>query len=193
MLILRKCFIAIKFLGVIIVVGVMSGCSLTPLPDISNAVIEKKSKQLTQMLIDLNKSIDPQEAKDFSLKSLHYAKKLSHNYKIVSPPLWHNILVNIGIKKRGLCYEWSEDMLRYLLQQNYQTLRFFAVGANIGEYFEHNAIVVSAKKESYKEGIVLDAWRNSGNLFFDKVANDKKYEWKNRATLYKSITFKIRH
>jgi len=169
------------------------GCTLTPLPDISNVVIEKKSKQLTQMLIELNKSIDPQEAQDFSLKSLYYAKKLAQNYKVVSPPLWHNVLVNIGLRDRGLCYEWSEDMLRYLLQQNYQTLRFFAVGANIGDYFEHNALVVTAKGEDYREGIVIDAWRNSGNLFFDKVTNDKKYEWKNRVTLYKSIAFEVRH
>ena len=145
------------------------------------------------MLIDLNKSIDPQEAQDFSLKSLYYAKRLAQNYKIVSPPLWHNTLVNIGIKKRGLCYEWSEDMLRYLLQQNYQTLRLFAVGANIGEYFEHNALVVTAKGEDYLEGIVIDAWRDSGNLFFNKVLSDKKYEWKNRTTLYRSITYKLRH
>ena len=184
---------ALKFLGVIVAIGVMSGCSLTPLPKLSPTKQAQRIDALTRMLQELSPMVNPQEAQDLAKTAVLRAKELGKSYEVVSPPLWHNMLVNIGVKRRGLCYHYSEDMLRLFLKKKYTTFEFYMVGANIGEYFEHNAIVVSAKKESYKEGIVLDAWRNSGNLFFDKVLSDKKYEWKNRATLYQSITYKLRH
>jgi hypothetical protein len=55
------------------------------------------------------------------------------------------------------------------------------MGANIGEYlYEHNALIVMAKGGNIKEGIIIDPWRNAGELYFSKVADDPKYNWKHR-------------
>ena len=135
---------------------------------------------LTQMLLRTSKHIDRSEAEDLAKSSIFYAQKLAHKYRVISPPLWQNTLVNIGLKDRGLCYQWANDLWVYLKAKNYKSLEFYYVGANIGSYFEHNAISVSAKGESVDNSIVLDAWRNSGRLYFKKIIEDKKYEWKER-------------
>ncbi len=138
------------------------------------------------MIIGLNQNINKREAKDLAKKSILYANKLAKEYKIVSPPLWHNTLVNMGLKKRGLCYQWAEDMLLFLLKQKYLTIQFYSIGAKIGDYFEHNALALSGKGDFFKKSIILDAWRNSGNLYFNYINKDK-YIWKNRKDIYRKV------
>jgi hypothetical protein len=46
-----------------------------------------------------------------------------------------------------------------------------------GNLGEHNAVVVTAKGQPFSEGIVLDAWRDSSDLFFTKVEEDREYFW----------------
>ena len=99
---------------------------------------------------------------------------------MVSPPYFQNALVNFGIKKRGLCYHWATDLLTFLLKRDYKRLFLHRVGANIGKLNEHNALSVSAHPKGIEGSILLDAWRNSGNLYFIKIENDKKYEWHER-------------
>jgi hypothetical protein len=41
---------------------------------------------------------------------------------------------------------------------------------------EHNGIVVTAKGQSFEDGIVLDPWRKGGRLAWAKVAEDR-YPW----------------
>jgi len=174
----------IFFLFVIVVFG---GCSLTPLPPSSPKIITTKIAKLSNMIIDLNVTIDRYEAKDIATSAINYSKYLAQKYRVVSPPLWHNTLVNLGIRKRGLCYEWVEDLLLYLLEKKYQTIQFYTVGSSVGSYFEHNALAISAKGATLKEAILLDAWRGSGNLYFIKIDKDKKYKWKNREEVYKGV------
>lgn len=137
-------------------------------------------KRLSQLLQHKSKGIEPREAEDLAKSSILYAQRLAHDYKVVAPPLWQNTLVNLGFKKRGLCYEWANDLWGYLNAKHYKSLELYYIGANIGSYFEHNAIAVSAKGEGIKKSIVLDAWRNSGKLYFIEIDKDEKYDWKKR-------------
>jgi hypothetical protein len=109
-------------------------------------------------------------------------KRLTEEFELTSPPLWHNFLVNLGIKKRGLCYHWSDSLYIYLHQKNYKNFDFYLIGSNIGEYFsEHNALLVVKKNAlSIRNGIVIDPWRESGELYFSKLEEDKKYDWRHR-------------
>jgi hypothetical protein len=141
---------------------------------------EAKVKTLSTMLLNTSKDIDKKEAEDLARSAIAYAQKLAHDYAVISPPLWQNTLVNLGVKKRGLCYEWANDLWVYLKAKNYKSLRLHYVGADVGHYFEHNALSVSAKEEDVNNSIILDAWRNSGNLYFIEIYNDKKYDWQER-------------
>ena len=178
-------FISKKFFFLLIYLLLFSACSLTPLPQQTANEVYNSTRELSIMLQELNVTVDQREANNLAKEAIFYARRLSKKYELVSPPLWHNTLINIGIKKRGLCYEWAEDLLAYLHKKRYQSLIFHYVGANIGNYFEHNAIAVSAKGMGFENGILLDAWRGSGNLFFVKIKEDEKYEWHSRKGVYR--------
>jgi hypothetical protein len=150
----------------------------------SAELINQEVRELQSLMVGLNPQVREEEAFDLAQRSIYYSLKLSKQYHAISSPWIQNTLVNLGLKKRGLCYEWAEDLLRYLVQKNYQTLEFHAISANVGYLNEHNALAVSAKGEGIAKSIVLDAWRHAGHLYFKKIDEDKKYEWRERKGLY---------
>ena len=113
-----------------------------------------------------------------------FSSQLKDRYDLVKPPLYHNFLVNIGVKKRGLCWHFAYDMLSSAKKLNLKNFDYYIGGANINDYWkEHNSLIVTCKGCSFVEGIVLDPWRNSGDLYFSKVKNDKNYSWTQRGGL----------
>jgi len=152
------------------------GCVVTPPPPSKAHII-----QLSKLLCSLDKNIPQEEAMHLSQDIFHETQKLTKEFELTSPPLFHNTLVNIGIREKGLCYHWSDALYAHFLQKKYPHFEFHLVGANIGEYFlEHNALVVVAKGGSIQNGILIDPWRDSGKLYFIKIDEDKKYQWKHR-------------
>jgi len=173
-------YLLLYFLKFFLLLFFLVGCSVkVPTPEENF----KKIQALTQMLLQTSTAIDKNEAKDLAKSSVLYAQKLAKKYNVVSPPLWQNTLVNIGIKERGLCYEWADDLWVYLIHKKYKSLILYHVGAEVGSYFEHNALSVSAKGLGVERSILLDAWRNSGKLYFIEIEKDKKYQWKQRFDL----------
>ncbi len=154
----------------------LAGCVVT-----APSVSETKITQLSILLRALDKSIPQDEAMHLSQDIFHETEKLTKEFELTSPPLFHNTLVNIGLREKGLCYHWSDALYAYLSQKKYPHFEFHLVGADIGEYFsEHNALVVVGKGGSIKDGILIDPWRNSGQLYFSRVVDDKKYKWEHR-------------
>jgi hypothetical protein len=144
----------------------------------------EQAGQLEHLLLSLGSEIDRKEAKDLAKSSIDYSFKLSKSYNVVSSPWLQNALVNVGIKERGLCYEWAEDLLYFLVKKDYKTFTFHTVTANEKYMNQHNALSVSKKGESIEHSIILDAWRNSGRLYFMDLKEDSKYKWKERKGLY---------
>ena len=139
---------------------------------------------LKNMLLHLDSKVDVYEAEDLAKRSVNYSYLLAQKYKAIDAPWLQNTLVNMGLKKRGLCHEWAEDLLRFLVHKKYRSFSFHTVGANVGYLNEHNALSVSFKGEGINNSILLDAWRNSGDLYFIKIEEDKKYKWGERFGLY---------
>ena len=165
-----------NFFKLLLISFLLIGCVVDPpLPS------ETRTAQLSKLLQSLDKSIPQDKAMHLSQDILHETQKLTKEFELTSPPLFHNSLVNIGIREKGLCYHWSDALYVHLSQKKYPHFEFHLVGANIGEYFlEHNALVVVAKNGSIQNGILVDPWRNSGKLYFSRVVEDKKYQWKHR-------------
>ena len=149
--------------------------------------LNKSVIDLKQLLLTLRPKVDVQEANDLAVESIRYSYALSQKYKSINNPWFQNFLVNMGVKERGLCYEWTEDLLKFLLSKHYKTLSFHPVGANIGRLNEHNALSVSAKGKGIEKSILLDAWRNSGILYFNVIDKDLKYKWSERSGLYRLL------
>jgi hypothetical protein len=160
-------FVALFFLG----------CSVKSLNATER---EQKIQGLREMLVRLSPTVERAEAMEMAKSTVLYSQKLAKDYELVSPPLWQNTLVNFGFKKRGLCYHWAEDLNVFLKKKAYKSLWIHEVVASQGNYFEHNALAVSAKSRGIENAILLDAWRNSGNLYFIKINRDKKYQWTER-------------
>jgi len=132
---------------------------------------------LTKAIMALGDNVDAKEASSVAYNAVVYPMYLSNKYKLVWPPSLQNIFVNSGVKSRGLCFQWTRDMLKHLRSQNYKTLDFTWTISNRATRDEHNSAVVVAKGNSWQQGILLDPWRNSGNLYWQAVRDDPKYKW----------------
>jgi hypothetical protein len=98
----------------------------------------------------------------------------------------HNFLVNIGVKPRGLCVDWTYDLLTGLQQERFHSLGLHWGIANYDSAFriEHSTVIISARGEPLSRGIVLDPWRHSGQLFWAKTLEDPEYQWKPHAEIH---------
>lgn len=163
-----------SFLTFSILLFFLSGCSVK---HDSLQVTPDKVQQLTTELTKLSDTIDYQEARLFAYEALLYPQILAERYGLVSPPTFHNFLINTGIKDRGLCYEWSEDMITHLKNLRYQSFDLRWGVANKGEFDEHNSVVVVAKGAPFRTGILIDPWRKSGMLYWAKLGDDPEYKW----------------
>ena len=163
-----------------------TACTITPKPP-SKSEVSKLSREIVS-LSPKNPSqknpspkISQSKATIISDDIYKEVNHLTEKFSLISPPWFHNFLVNVGLREKGLCYHWADALYIHLMQKGYSEVEFHLVGANIGEYFfEHNAIVIVGKGKNVSEGIVLDPWRNSGKLFHGTVKKDKKYQWKHR-------------
>lgn len=143
-----------------------------------NTVLPQQNS-LYSVLLRTNRSINHAEARTISREAVSYSRNLASKYKVTTPPLVHNFLVNIRAKERGLCYQWSDDLYLHLKKFHFKSVRLKPVGANIGKFWtEHNALVILPKNSNnFEQGVLLDPWRNSGKLYFTPILNDPEYKW----------------
>lgn len=154
---------------------ILASCSSKNSVDISS--YKKQIKLLKSDIKVMSKTISSKEAHTLAKISILYSLSLKESYSLSSPPLYHNTLINLGIKERGFCYDFTHDLMKELKKQNFKTLDLRWAVHKRAEYFEHNSLLVSAKDKGFSSGIILDPWRNSGILFWESVKKDKDYTW----------------
>jgi len=169
------------WLRLFVAILILSGCGThVPHPTSSNVAA------LAHTLEKLGKDIPHKEAVHLSQDIYTKTGQLAKEFGMVSPPQYHNFLVTVGLKQKGLCYHWSDALYEHLKIQGYAHFDFHLIGANIGQYWnEHNALVVVPRgcisdACILKNGIVIDGWRNAGELYFSFIPNDKSYYWHHR-------------
>ena len=137
-----------------------------------------KVRQLEQELIGLSAAIDKTEARILAETAVREAAVLAEEYQLVRPAVSHNLLVVFGVKDRGLCYHWAEDLMKRLDALDLKSVQLhWAVAYRGSELREHNCVVITGSGQPFLQGIVLDPWRNSGNLYWVRVTEDS-YPWK---------------
>jgi hypothetical protein len=156
------------------VVVFCSGCATAPPPA---AWSQHQAAALQKALTSLSDRIDVDEAARLAEKAVQEPILLAEQYRAVRPPWVHNILVNRGWRERGLCYHWANDLFGSLHQLSIHSLQFHLVVARMDTRHEHNAVVVTAPGQNFNQGIVLDAWRHSGRIWWGRADTDK-YPWK---------------
>ncbi|GGH36537.1 hypothetical protein GCM10010973_30520 [Cribrihabitans marinus] len=133
-------------------------------------------------LMALGPDIDPEEAARAARISYDYPLRLREEYQVSDPPIVHNSKVNMGLRPRGLCWQWAEDMEARLKAENFQTLQIHRAIANSDVAFriDHSTALISRRGETMYEGIVVDPWRYGGALYWSTPQADKSYKWRPR-------------
>ena len=138
---------------------------------------EKSINDLRDALIVMSpRTVDPREAALLSETAHHMSRQLAREYGVTGDPAIHNYLINIGVKKRGICADYTRDIGAKLKELRFKTLVLHWGAAWAKQSEENNALVVTARNQSFLDGIVLDGWRRGGRLFWCKVKDDAEYE-----------------
>ena len=137
----------------------------------------EKLESLQDDLAALSQQANILEAQLVAETAITYSDQLAEEYQLVRPAVLHNVLIRVGLKDRGLCYHWTEDLLKQLQSLDLRTYQFhWGVAHRGSELREHNSVVITAKGQAFEKGMVLDPWRNSGDLYWAIVKSDR-YPW----------------
>lgn len=137
----------------------------------------KEIAGVTAALMQLGPNINPAEAKLLAHEAVAYPKVLANKYNLVSPPYWQNVLVNYGFREDGLCWQWTRDMAKHIQARSWKSFDFYHGTANRRRFNEHNSLIVTAKGKGVRDGMLLDPWRASGELFWSNTKDDSEYYW----------------
>jgi len=146
-------------------------------PRNDSAAAERLASQLTS----LSPRVNREEARLLAECAYAAASQLRKQYRMVGPPVFNNFLVHWGIRKRGYCFHWSEDLLVALDALRLTSLELRWGEAHAGKWRENNCIVVTAKGQQFNQGIILDCWRHLGHLHYGPVLSDADPYVENRA------------
>ena len=133
-------------------------------------------KALAEQMCGLSFSVVRQEAALAAETAYSYSLELAGQYHVVRPAIWHNVLVNLGLRERGLCFQWADDLSAKLESLHLRTLQVRRGAARLETRREHSSVVLTARGQAFDQGIVLDAWRHSGHLYWCPLKQDK-YPW----------------
>ncbi|MEM7257897.1 MAG: hypothetical protein AAF404_10965 [Pseudomonadota bacterium] len=165
----------------------LTACSATT-PAFDNAPEDesRRVQSLDRALLALGPDVDPFESKRAARIAIGYSKTLATEYDLAGSPLFHNLMVQFGARERGLCIHWTTDLMARLKQENFQSLDLHRAIANYETLFrfEHSSVIISAKGDTYEDGLVLDPWRNSGVLHWAPTLADSGYRWEPRAEVH---------
>ena len=180
----------LSIITMVVSVSLLSGCSVSydhvkmeegkrPVARILTNEQKESISALAKTLKALGPDTSQAEADDIAYDAIVYPMVLANKYNLVYPPQLQNMLVNGNRRDRGLCWQWADDMTAHMEKKNLKTFDLLRGTANRRLKNEHNSLVVVAKGDIFYNGILLDPWRNSGELYWTKVTedNDPQYTW----------------
>ena len=149
----------------------------------ASAKDEKSIKRFTEAIVKLSPTVDPDEAEQVSVTAHHTARQLAHDYRVVGPPPFQNFLIHLGMREKGYCWHWSQDIGVRLKELKLKTLELHWGASDEGTRLESNCIVVTARGQAFNEGYIIDAWRMAGRLCWWPVSKDSTFLWKENMSL----------
>lgn len=137
---------------------------------------EQSIRDLRDAFVRLAPDVDPSEAELLSVTVHTMSRDLAREYGVTGDPAVHNFLINTGRRQRGYCAHYVRDIGTRLRTMNFKTLVFHWGAAYAKTSDESNCLVVTARNQRFQDGIVLDAWRHGGRLFWCKLKDDREYQ-----------------
>ncbi|MGE0384336.1 MAG: hypothetical protein AB7Q97_06355 [Gammaproteobacteria bacterium] len=154
-----------------------SDCAPAPGAAAGSAWLAPQTALLSAALAGLGPDVDAGEAARVADAALRTALTLRRRYGVAGPPRMHNLLVNLGVKDKGLCFDWTHDLMEQLRALAPRTLDLYWGMANPWDALrQHSSVVVTAHGRPFSSGLVLDGWRAGGCLYWVPVTADS-YPW----------------
>ena len=138
-----------------------------------------KADELANQLARLSRRVDPNEAKLLAECAYATVAQLRQEYRPFGTPIFNNFLVYHGLKKRGYCFQWSEDLLLALDKLKLKTLELHWGDTYRDTWRENNCLVVTAKGQAFDRGMILECWRHFGHLRWNLVPSDQDRYYEN--------------
>ena len=159
-------------------ITILGACS-TMRPNGPPMATRAEIAELEQGILDFGPGVDPEEASRAARITFEYTYQLAQEYQITDPPLIHNMKVNAGLRPRGLCWQWAEDIEARLKRENFKTLQLYRAIANSDSkiLIDHSTAIISRRGDTMEQGIVVDPWRKGGVLFWSPLLEDTRYTW----------------
>ena len=137
------------------------------------------AEALANQLGVLSPRVDRDEAKLLAECAYATVARLRQEYQMFGTPIFNNFLVYHGLRKRGYCYQWTEDLLVSLDTLKLRTLELHWGESYAGTYRENNCLVVTAKGQPFDRGMILECWRHFGHLRWNLVPSDEDRYYEN--------------
>jgi hypothetical protein len=137
------------------------------------------AEALANQLGALSPRVDRDEAKLLAECAYATVARLRQEYQMFGTPIFNNFLVYHGLRKRGYCYQWTEDLLVSLDTLKLRTLELHWGESYAGTYRENNCLVVTAKGQPFDRGMILECWRHFGHLRWNLVPSDEDRYYEN--------------
>jgi hypothetical protein len=138
-----------------------------------------KAEELANQLASLSRRVDPNEATLVAQCAFSTVARLRQEYRMFGTPIFNNFLVFHGWRKRGYCYQWSEDLLLALDTLKLKTLELHWGDTYRDTWRENNCLVVTAKGQPFDRGMILECWRHFGHLRWNLVPSDQDRYYEN--------------
>jgi len=148
---------------------------LEPIHNLKKDIVDLYLEFYNEQIFDRSKL--NHEASVLAVGLFEEIARLKKKYKSIFIPIFHNMMIDVGVRKRGACKHWAEDLLTYMTPIK-RDFFYIAWGeANMQKITEHNVAVIFPIGRSFDEGMMIDPWRTSGKPFWIKLKDDKHYHW----------------
>ncbi len=126
-------------------------------------------------------AIAAQESEDIAIRMVTTTRVLSKKFDMIHSAILNNLLVNIGSKEGGQCYQWVRGLLAELPPTPYQVYERTWGGSRVHKFLENNSVIFTVRGQDLQTGVLYDAWRDHGNPWWRFVKKDH-YPWSVRFT-----------
>ena len=137
------------------------------------------AEKLAGQLAALSPRVDRNEAELLADCAYATVARLRREYRMFGTPIFNNFLVYHGWRKRGYCWQWTEDLLLALDTLKLKTLELHWADAYRDTWQENNCLVVTAKGQAFEHGMILECWRHFGHLRWNLVPSDQDPYYEN--------------
>jgi hypothetical protein len=145
--------------------GMTSCVSMQP-PSRIAWVDQSKVREVTNQLVALPGAGEAtrRDAEKIASVAVRESREQAARYEVAMPGWWHNMMVNSGIKERGLCWQWMEDIYPRLRALDTPSFNIVCGVRDAGTRREHHCVVAVPTGRPFDDGLVLDPWVKGGEL-----------------------------